>query len=102
MNFHETMLKKLGKRKTEKITKAVKDYLTMWMKSDTDNNMGINHADYCNAFGIMQGVAYALGYEHAAITTKEDMPGFWFDKLIEEMENELAIYHKNLSHFLGD
>jgi hypothetical protein len=50
----------------------------------------------------MQGVAYALGYKWCAITNNEDAPGFWFDRLIDETENELAVYHKNLSQFRGD
>lgn len=98
MNFQETMLKKLGKRKTEKITKAIKDNLKGYVKADADSKH-INHADYCNAFGIMQGVAYALGYDYCAITNQEHMPGFWFDKLIREMENELAVDKKNIYLF---
>ena len=100
MNFQETMLKKLGQRKTKRIIKAIEDCLKLWMDIDRNNVEGIHNDEYCNAFGIMQGVAYALGYEYAAITTKEDMPGFWFDQLINKMKNDRAVYRKNFDFFI--
>ena len=56
-NFHDTMLKKLGKRKTRRITEQVTDLLRSWVNLDPNGDM-IWAADYCNAFGVMQGVAY--------------------------------------------
>lgn len=94
MNFYNTMLEKFGKKKTAKIVKAIKDCLGSYVASESKDGMEINHPEYCNAFGIMQGVAYALGYEYCAITSKENMPGLWFAELIDEMENELAVREK--------
>lgn len=78
------MLKRFGKRKSQKIASTVVDLISSAVRDPSYDITGINHADYSNAFGIVQGVSYVLGYASAGITNREDQPGFWLSVIIEE------------------
>ncbi len=79
-SFYDVMVKRLSKKKADKIEKTIRDLL----KHRNSEGGSIWNPDYCNAFGIMQGVAYSLGYVSAAITTRADQPGYWFDQILKE------------------
>jgi hypothetical protein len=80
--FYKTMVRRLSKKKADKISKCVADLLKCRIEPH------INDPDYCNAFGIMQGVAYALGYSSSCVTTDPTMPGYWFDTVINEVRKK--------------
>jgi hypothetical protein len=84
--FYDVMVSRLSKKKADKIENTIRQLL----KNRDGHGGDIWNADYANAFGIMQGVAYALGYTSAAITTREDQPGYWFDQILKECPCKLS------------
>ena len=84
MNFYETMVKRLSKKKADRIARNVRILLRFAVTDPYYKISAINHPDYCNAFGIMQGIAYSLGYETAGITNRPEAPGFWFQQILDE------------------
>jgi len=83
-DFYNVMVARLSKKKADRITGVVKTLLTCYVQS-SNKHLGINQADYANAFGIVQGVAYSLGYESAASTTDVTKPGYFFDVCCAEV-----------------
>lgn len=84
-SFYDVMVKKLGKKNADEIALAVRTMLNAAVKSADYDRVGVNQSDYCNAFGVMQGAAYACGFSHARITTVEGQPGAWFYNILKEV-----------------
>lgn len=78
--FYDVMVKRLSKKRADEITKVIRQLLknrnSAVVRSDLVN------PDYCNAFGIMQGVAYSLGFN--ASNSNAGQPRRWFDDMLKE------------------
>jgi hypothetical protein len=78
--FYDVMVKRLSKKRADEITKVIRQLLknrnSAVVRSDLVN------PDYCNAFGIMQGVAYSLGFN--AMNSNAGQPRRWFDDMLKE------------------
>ncbi len=79
-SFYDVMVKRLSKKKADQIEKVIRQLLknrnSAVVRSDLVN------PDYCNAFGIMQGVAYTLGFN--AMNSATGQPRRWFDDIAKE------------------
>jgi hypothetical protein len=79
-SFYDVMVKCLSKKKADEIEKVIRQLLknrnSAVVRSDLVN------PDYCNAFGIMQGVAYTLGFN--AMNSHNGQPRRWFDDIAKE------------------
>lgn len=84
--FYDVMVKRLSKKRADEITKVIRQLLknrnSAVVRSDLVN------PDYCNAFGIMQGVAYSLGFN--ASNSAPGQPRRWFDDMLKEFPYPLV------------
>lgn len=105
--FHQILVKRLGRAKTTRIEDTIRKMLEMsvkiWKNQDNSQapyvnalskiiNPSVNNADYCNAFGIMQGVAYALSYKSCGPSTSE-YPRGWFEDIAKEVGKKAYAAH---------
>ena len=63
----------------------------------------INDADYCHAFGIVQGICYyALGYKWLGADNEEGSPKNWIRTIESEVGKEAyEVYIKNKSQAIA-
>lgn len=78
MTFHDVMVKRLSKKRADQIESSIRGVL----RGRIDNG-DVWNADYCQAFGILQGVAYALGF--CCSNPAPGQPIHWFNKIVEEI-----------------
>lgn len=76
--FYDVMVNRLSKKKADKVEKTIRNLL----KDRNSQGGDIWNPDYCNAFGIMQGVAYSLGFN--ASNPSPGQPRHWFDQIVKE------------------
>lgn len=89
--FYDVMVKRLSKKRADEIETVIRQLLknrnSAVVRSDLVN------PDYCNAFGIMQGVAYSLGFN--AMNSAAGQPRRWFDDMLKEYPYPLIRRHNS-------
>jgi len=96
--FYDRMLKKFGRKKTEEITRLI---LSLLRWTARDKSWNCNHPDYANAFGVLQGVSIALGYEDVGANNVKTSPRYWFDQVLEEAKVSVRLPATSDSPLIG-
>lgn len=75
MNFNEKLIRTYGRDRAKQIEKLVGRLLEWAAEHQAED--GLNAPDYCQAYGIIQGMSIVLGYDSMGAINNIDSPSFW-------------------------